>query len=293
MGRRLLVVAACALACAGAAYSVPPPALFTKSDQIVRGYNGTPIATTLYVPGPQFDPPAGGWPAVIMFHGLGQTRAPINELAEQTLANTGYVVLTSDHRGYGASGGLFDADGPEEIKDGVALYKWLIGRPNVDRHHVGLWGVSLGGGVVWGLLKTGLPLAAAEVYATWVDLYEALAPGNLTKSGAVSQLLSSVPSSRTAPELRRLKSSMLNSTRTEDLKAWAGRRSAENALRRIKTPVFVFQGRRDFAFGLEQGLSAYRHLGGPKRLYIGDFGHAPSNFPGPDADVLFAQSTDW
>ena len=130
-----------------------------------------------------------------------------------------------------------------------------------------------------------LPFAAAEVYETWVDLYQALAPGGLSKSGAVFQLLSSLPSNRIAPELNKLKSGMLNSTRRDDVEAWADQRSAKDALERIKTPVLIFQGRRDFAFGLEQGIAAYRRLGGPKRLYIGDFGHAPSAFPGPDADV--------
>jgi predicted acyl esterase len=287
MGRRLLVVAACALACAGAAHSIPPPLLFTKSDQSVRGYGGAQLATTLYLPAPRFDPPEAGWPAIIMFHGLGQTRAPINELAERTFATKGYAVLTSDHRGHGESSGLFNADGPDEIKDAVNLYKWLIGRPDIDSRHVGLWGISLGGGVVW------LPFAAAEVYETWVDLYEALAPGGLSKSGAVFQFFGSMASNRTAPELNRLKSSMLGSTRRDDVEAWADQRSAKDVLERIKTPVLIFQGRRDFAFGLEQGITAYRRLGGPKRLYIGDFGHAPSAFPGPDADVVPVESSAW
>ena len=143
------------------------------------------------------------------------------------------------------------------------------------------------------MLKLGVPVAAAEVDATWVDLYEALAPGGLTKSGAVFQLFGSVPAGRTAPSLARLKSSMLNSTRSDEVEAWADQRSAKGALGRIKTPVLIFQGRRDFAFGLEQGITAYRQLGGPKRLYIGDFGHAPSSFPGTDADVVFAESNAW
>ena len=226
-----------------------------------------------------------------MFHGFGQTRAPINELAEQTVARTGYAVLTSDHRGYGASGGLFNADGPDEIKDAVNLYKWLIGRPGIDDRHVGLWGISLGGGVVWGVLKTGLPFAAAEVYETWVDLYQALAPGGLSKSGAVLQLLSSLPSSRVAPDLNRLRSSMLNSTRSDDVEAWADQRSAKDALERIKTPVLVFQGRRDFAFGLEQGITAYRQLGGPKAPVHRRLRPRAVLVPGPDADAVFAEST--
>ena len=46
-----------------------------------------------------------------------------------------------------------------------------------------------------------------------------------------------------------------------------GRRSRK--LKGVKTPVFMMQGRRDFAFGLEQALNAYRALAGPKQLWIG------------------------
>ena len=155
--------------------------------------------------------------------------------------------------------------------------------------------VDLGsrGGVVWGALRAGVPFAAAEVTMSWVDLAEALAPGKLTKSGAVFQFLNSVPTDRTAPDLNALKGDMLTSTNYAATNAYAHARSVEPDLGKIKTPVFIFQGRRDFAFGLEQGFAAYRQLAGPKRLYIGDFGHAPSTFPGPDAGVVFAEASDW
>jgi hypothetical protein len=55
----------------------------------------------------------------------------------------------------------------------------------------------------------------------------------------------------------------------------------------------VFQGRRDFAFGLEQGFTAFQRLAGPKRLYVGDFGHAPSTFPGPDVQAVFVNALEW
>ena len=102
-----------------------------------------------------------------------------------------------------------------------------------------------------------------------------------------------MPPDRTSPELNGLKSSFLTSTSYAAIRTYGDARSTLNALPRIKTPTFVFQGRRDFAFGLEQGLAAYRKLGGPKRLYIGDFGHAPSTFPGPDASVVFAEASAW
>ena len=66
------------------------------------------------------------------------------------------------------------------------------------------------------------------------------------------------------------------------LRAWTDARSSLKLLKTVKTPVFMFQGRRDFAFDIAQAKAGYAQLKGPKRLYIGDFGHAPSTFPGPD-----------
>jgi predicted acyl esterase len=295
MGRRLLVVAACAITAWGLASTASAHAAgvaaWTKTDQTVTASDGTQLATTLYEP--VGATPVGGWPAIVMFHGLGGTRASMNAIAEQTFANEGYAVLTADHRGHGQSTGLFDVDGPAEIQDARDLFDWLAARPEIDRAHIGAWGISLGGGVVWGALEAGVPFAAAEVTMSWVDLGEALAPGKLTKSGAVFQFLNSVPTDRTAPDLNALKGDMLTSTNYAATNAYAHARSVEPDLGKIKTPVFIFQGRRDFAFGLEQGFAAYRQLAGPKRLYIGDFGHAPSTFPGPDAGVVFAEASDW
>lgn len=290
MGRRFLAVSALALFCAGATHAAPS-AEWTKTDQIVLASDGTKLATSLYVP--TGSPPLGGWPAIIMFHGIGQTRAPMNAIAEQIFANQGYVVLTSDHRGHGESGGLFNADGPAEIQDAQDLWRWLVLRGNVDKMRIGAWGISLGGGVVWGALKAGVLFRAAEVFETWVDLHSALAPNNLTKSGAALQFLSSVASDRTAPELNALKSDVLSSTNVAAVHSYADARSVKDVLGTIQTPVFIFQGRRDFAFGLEQGIRAYQQVSGDKRLYVGDFGHAPSTFPGPDVAAVSAAASAW
>ena len=177
---------------------------------MVTASDGTQLATSLYVP--TGAPPAGGCPAIVMFHGIGGTRASMNMIAEQTFANRGFVVLTADHRGHGQSGGLFNVNGPSEIQDARDLYDWLAARPGVDRAHIGAFGISLGGGVVFGALRAGVPFAAAEVLETWVDLPRALAPGRLAKSGAIFQFLNSVAPDRTSPELNGLKSSFLTST---------------------------------------------------------------------------------
>ena len=172
--------------------------------------DGVGIATTLYVP--EGTAPATGWPAVVMFHGLGGTREDMNRIAESSLALDGYVVLTFDARGHGQSGGLVSIDGPRELQDVRNLFAWLTARHDVDAKHVGAFGISLGGGAVWRSAVEGVPWAAIEPVITWTDLYGALIPQNLSKSGAIASFLASIPPSRTAPELADAKPDLFAST---------------------------------------------------------------------------------
>ena len=55
----------------------------------------------------------------------------------------------------------------------------------------------------------------------------------------------------------------------------------------------MMQGRRDFAFGIEQALSAYRALAGPKQLWIGLHGHAPSSGVAADTPAMLAEGARW
>jgi predicted acyl esterase len=258
--------------------------------------DGATIATTLYVPRESLggcDHRPVPTPAIVMFHGLGGSRGDMNLIAESSFANQGYVVLTFDTRGHGESSGLWSLVGPREIADFRALVDWLAAHPVVDREHVGAWGISLGGGAVWRSVVEGLPFAAVETVETWTDLASALLPQDLSKSGLAFGFLNLVPADRQAPEIRALRDDALNSTNLPALRAFAASRSTRSALGTVRTPAFVFQGRRDFAFGLDQGLETYRLLAGPKRLYIGAFGHVPSTFPGPDVNVVLAEGGDW
>jgi predicted acyl esterase len=254
--------------------------------------DGVEIATTLYEP--LGAPRVGGWPAVVMFHGYGGDRSSMNTIAESTWAINDYAVLTLDTRGHGESGGLFDLNGPRTIQDARELYEWLAARPSINRGSIGAWGISLGGGAVWKSLAAGIPFAAAEIYESWTNLYPALAPNDLVKSGAIAELASRVPAARTAPEVLDLTAKALANTDLPAIRAFAASRSlTDDDLRKIKVPVFVLQGRRDFLFGIDQATRTIKLLGGPHRLYIGDFGHAPSVFPGPDQDYMFRRAGEW
>src|ERR1700675_3200268 len=106
--------------------------------------DGVDLAATLWEP--SGSPPAQGFPAIVLLHGLGGKRQDLDSIAQQW-ADT-FAVLSFDARGHGQSGGLVSVDGPREIADTRAVYDWLAARPEIDPHAIGAWGISLGGGAV-------------------------------------------------------------------------------------------------------------------------------------------------
>jgi predicted acyl esterase len=251
--------------------------------------DGVDLAATLYEP--DTAPPPAGFPAIVLLHGLGGKRQDLAAVAQRFDGR--FAVLAFDMRGHGQSGGLVSIDGPREIQDTREVYDQLAARPEIDKTRIGAWGLSLGGAAVLRSLVEGVPWKTVETVETWTDLYSALAPQGLAKSGAIFQFLSSVPSNRLDPSVTAIRDDALASRNLKALKTWADQRSSRKLLSKVTTPVFMFQGRRDFAFDISQAKAGYALLKGPKRLYVGDFGHAPSTFPGPDFAQLTSLGLAW
>jgi pimeloyl-ACP methyl ester carboxylesterase len=230
----------------------------------------------------------------MLFHGLGGNRQGMNLLAEQYfLQDEQYAVLTLDARGHGGTGGLTTIDGPREIADVREAFSWLAARPEVSDTRIGAWGISLGGGAVWNAIVGGVPFAAAETCETWTDLYSALVPQDLSKSGAITGFLSEIPAGTLSPDLEQLSTWAFTSANLPQLRAFSAERSVLSRLGSVRTPMFMMQGRRDFAFGIDQATRAYAALRGPKALWIGNHGHAPSRFPAADTPAMMRAGKAW
>ena len=279
----LVVFASLVALCAAGRAAASQQGLTLRMD------DGVDLAATLYEPSTA--PPPAGYPAIVLFHALGSDRRSLEQVAERFDGN--FAVLTFDLRGHGQSGGLVSIDGPREIADAREVYNQLAARPEIDKTRIGAWGISLGGGAVLRSLVEGVPWKAVETVETWTDLYSSLAPQNLAKSGAIFQFLSSVPAERLDPSVLAIRDDALASRNLATLRAWGAVRSSRKLLKTVTTPVFMFQGRRDFAFDIAQAKAGYALLKGPKRLYIGDFGHSPSTFPGPDFAQLTSLGLQW
>jgi len=294
--RRLLVAVAIAFALFPAGRAAA--ADFTKTDTKVVMSDGVSLAVSYFQP--TGTPPAGGWPAVMLLHGLGQTRntsdfvnwSP-NSMAAQFLAPAGYAVLTYDARAHGESGGLFTLDGPRELADFRELLTWLTSRHPVDAQHVGAYGASYGGGIVWKAAVEGFPLAAIVPVATWTDLREALAPQDLVRAGIILGFSQDIPRDRYGPEEGTLIADLLAERNLPAIRAYLATRSTRPQLGGVRVPTFMLEGRRDFAFDANQAIAAFKLLRGPKRLYLGDFGHAPAENPPAEFDYAALEARAW
>ena len=287
--RRLLALVVGVVALAGSAGHASTAV--TRQEVTVTMADGTRIAATLWLP--NGTPPAGGWPAIVLFHGLGGSREDMNTLAQRVfLPGDSYAALTYDARGHGQSGGLIGVDGPKEIGDVKTMFEWLRDRPDISDTEIGAFGISYGGGEVWNSLVAGVPWAAIEVCETWTDLAAALVPQGLAKSGVIGGFLSEMPLEKFDPSVIAVRDAAFS----ENIGAvlpFAEARSSIRKLKGVKTPVFFMQGRRDFAFGLDQAFAAWKLLAGPKHLWIGLHGHPPSTFPAADTPAMLLEGRQW
>jgi esterase/lipase len=280
--KRLLLIVAAAL------LWVAPAQAFTKQTGTRTMTDGVQIAYDLYEP--DGTAPAGGWPGVVVMHGLGGSKDDMATIA-QTFASHDYAVLAYTDRGHGTSGGDAGLAGPDDMTTEQAMFSYFAGLPEVSNTQIGAWGISYGGGQAWNGMVAGIPYKAAEVVETWTDLYSALLPQDIAKSGIVLGFAKAIEAR--SPLIASIEGDAIHSTNIPALKTFAASRSSYAKLPSISTPVYMFQGRVDYAFDVGQALNGYTRIKGPKHLYIGQFGHAPSTFPGPDVSYVLSQGVAW
>ena len=128
---------------------------------------------------------------------------------------------------------------------------------------------------------------------TWTSLYDALLPQGLVKSGLIAYFHSLLPPERWDPAVTALKDDALQGRYVAAIRAFAAQSSVRADLDMIRTPVFLLQGRSDYAFDMQEALTAFGRLRSPKRIYLGDLGHAPSANPGAEQPYYFGQIRMW
>ena len=229
-------------------------AAYTKTDQFVTMDDGVGIATTLYLP----DTPGPRPRRSCSSTGSGATDSRSTRSRSRL---RGPRLHRSDvrlprPRAVGAGSSPRSARASSSTSRGCAS-SWLPTHAPVDGDKVGAWGISLGGGAALRAAGEGTPFKALEVVETWTDLYEALVPQGLPKSGAIFQFLGAVPRDRQGARAPR-RAERRREQRPARAARVLGARSSRQSLSRGYPPTMFFQGRQDFAFGLEQGVAGWQ-----------------------------------
>ena len=128
---------------------------------------GTRLAAEIVVP--DLEPPAEGYPAILLCHGWGGLKDHLQRYAEK-FARAGFIAMTFDYRGWGESDGkiiatrntprLLEAgkqtlavnvlrevvDPIDQTADIKNCMHFLAGETEVNAQRIGIWGTSYGGG---------------------------------------------------------------------------------------------------------------------------------------------------
>ena len=226
-------------------------------------------------------------------HGLGQNRSVGLAAAQAMGLGERYAVLAFDARGHGESGGLVGIDGPKEVADVKAVFGWLRDRPDVADRRIGGWGVSYGGGAAWNSLAAGVPWAALEISISWTDLLQALAPQGLAKTGVITGFVSALDPKRVDPEVLAIRDAAFKgdmcgraAVRRGSLVDLGAERGPDAGLPDAGPPRLRVRAST-------RRSAPYAALAGPKQLWIGLHGHAPSSGVAADTPAMLAEGARW
>jgi pimeloyl-ACP methyl ester carboxylesterase len=214
-------------------------------------------------------------------------------IASIAAAPAGFASLACDARGTGASGGTFGLEGPKEVQDARDLFDWLAARSDVSDTQIGAFGLSLGGAQVWNAAVAGVPFRAIVTAITWTSLGSALNPNGVPKDGELAALAQAIPPARWDPSLAQARTDLLAGTVSSAVKSTEAARSSRAKLHSLHVPTLMLQGRHDFLFDMDQAISAYRLLAGPKHLYLGDLGHSPATNPAAEQIFYLGEAVAW
>ncbi len=248
--------------------------------------DGVCLAARVFVPAG-----AGPFPVVVNlnpYHKDGVYSVGYVDATNRYLAARGYVAITADLRGTGASGGqAADAFGAPERLDGYDLVEWAA-RQSWSSGAVGMWGLSYGGITALSTASATPPsLRAIVAIHAATDLYWDYLASHGTRAafspdvhwGIRMAASNALPPLCAEPDAA---GEALWRARLEGYRPWivgwhedAGQecawRSRITSVDAIRVPAYIVGGWRDiFA---DVAVRTFAELGAPKRLLIGPWKH--------------------
>jgi predicted acyl esterase len=202
------------------------------------------------------------------------------------LADSGYVVVSYNSRGFWQSGGEIEVAGPPDVADASKVIDWALANTPADPDRVGMAGVSYGAGIC--LLAAGHDKRIKVVAALsgWADLIESIYR-NRTQSLQATAMLAGTGhlTGRPSAEFKRTTADFFSSDLSKEpgLIAWGKKRSPATYLDRINAngaAIMLGNAWGDTIFPPNQTADFYEKLTGPKRLEFRPGDHATAEIGG-------------
>ncbi|TXS16122.1 alpha/beta fold hydrolase [Streptomyces sp. ms191] len=204
----------------------------------------------------------------------------------QKLADSGYVVVSYNSRGFWQSGGEIETAGPKDVADASLVIDWALAHTPADPDKVGMAGVSYGAGISLLASAHDSRIKAVAALSGWADLIESIYSGRTQHLQAAAVLGGAgYLTGRPGPELRQILGDFLSSDldKEDEMIAWGRTRSAATQLDRINAngaAIMLGNAWGDTIFPPNQYASFYEKLTGPKRLEFRPGDHATAEATG-------------
>ncbi|MFG2367316.1 alpha/beta fold hydrolase [Streptomyces mirabilis] len=204
----------------------------------------------------------------------------------QKLADSGYVVLTYNVRGFWQSGGEIEVAGPPDVADASKVIDWALANTPADAEKVGMAGVSYGAGISLLAAAHDKRIKAVSAMSGWADLIDSIYSGRTQHSQATALLgVAGTITGRPSAELQQTLKDFFasNLSKEQEMIAWGKKRSPEtyvDQLNKNGAAVFMANGWGDTIFPPNQYAKFYEELTGPKRLEFRPGDHATAEVTG-------------
>ncbi|MGW5258353.1 alpha/beta fold hydrolase [Streptomyces sp. NPDC004012] len=204
----------------------------------------------------------------------------------QKLADSGYVVVTYNVRGFWQSGGQIEVAGPPDMADASRVIDWALANTPSDARHIGMAGVSYGAGISLLAAAHDKRIKAVASLSGWADLIDSIY-SQRTQHVQAGALLDGAGTltGRPSPELKEVFTDFFasNLAKEPDLIAWGRKRSPATYVDEFNkngTALLLANAWGDTIFPPNQYVDFYEKLTGPKRLELRPGDHATAELTG-------------
>ncbi|MGW1881641.1 CocE/NonD family hydrolase [Streptomyces sp. NPDC001970] len=274
---------------AGAAFGLAPAAPAAAADRPgirfvdIQGDGGTVLKANVVTPVDAHG--SRTYPVIVL--PTSWATPQVEYLAQATkLADSGYVVVTYNVRGFWQSGGQIEVAGPPDIADASKVIDWTLANTLADPSRIGMAGMSYAAGISLLAAAHDERIKTVAALSGWADLTDSIYSGRTQHLQAAALLVGAgCLTGRPSPELQQFTKDFLGSNlaKEDEMLAWGKQRSPATYLDRINrngAAVMLGNAWGDTIFPPNQYAEFYERLTVPKRLEFRPGDHATAEATG-------------